>query len=245
MMLQRKKIDRLGARIRTAALSMLVTCSTVYAADDTGNLKRYLRQDSPLTQIEVALGINHAESRQLSRLTSVPQSNPITAQGHRGAFSMGRLFQGWRGFGNGDRTYGVRGAGAWQRLSGVSNRIQTRHLYGVSPRSGGRSDFGTLFYRWGNDQNLLFRNQPRPRRNEIYGPRWRNSNRILERTPWRTQNIYGAGLSNTAGRLLGLRRSAITSRSMSGVNVSGPSAILDRSGLGRRSGLSGKRLIGF
>lgn len=235
-----------GVAILLSSICVALGVSTAtYAADDAGRLSHYLRRESPLTKIELALGINRAESRQISRLTSVSQSTPTTAQGYRGAFATGRFFNGWGGFKNGERTYGVRGAKTWQRLSGVSNRSRPRQLYGVSSPNSSRSDFGGLFFRWGSDRNLLFRNQPRPHRNEIYGVRWGNNTRILERARWRPQEIYGAGLTNVSGRMYGLRRSAITSRSMSGINVSRPSSLLDRSGFGRRSGLSGKRLFGF
>ena len=234
-----------GRCIRAAIVAFLTMPSLCGAADESSRLTYYLRKESPLTRIEQALGITPQSSRNTARLTGVRHYSPTAIQRTERPFTWGKLFEGWRGFQRRDRLYGVKNASSAPQLFGTTTRVTPSRLYGIVAERSRRDDFGGLAFRWGEDRNLLFRGQPRPRDHQIYGPQFTSQRRILERQRWRPSEIYGSGLVAPRDRLYGIRRSDLSSRRLSRVNAGGVSAILDRGRLGRQSSLRGRRLFGL
>jgi len=224
---------------------MLALPTPSSAADESTRLRYYLRKESPLTRIEQALGMTPNESRNTARLTGVNQYSPAAIQRSKRRFTWGSLFEGWRGFGNRDRLYGVKNAYSAPRLFGTRERVTPSRLYGVVSERARRNDLGGLAFRWGEDKNLLFKGQPRPRDYTIYGPRFTRHRRILEKQQWRPHEVYGTALGAPRDRLYGVRRTDFSTRRLTRVNVGGASAILDRGRLGRRSSLRGRKLFGL
>jgi hypothetical protein len=241
----------LRGSLRSRPLPVVAVCVylfsavNLFAADETTRIGYYLRKDSPLTGIERALGITRIESRSTARLTGIPQGSPAAIQRYGQRYSWGRLFEGWRNFGEGRRLFGVRDTYSPRRLFGTRTRVTPQRLYGVVAERTRRNELGSLAFRWGQDRELLFRNQPRPRAHEIYGPQFTSRRTLLEKQRWRPSQLYGSGLGTPRDRLYSVRRNDLGMRRLSRVNVSGASRILDRGRFGRRGSLSGRRLFGL